>query len=105
MVDRARGETGKRAGFRILSRKGWGFNSLRAQRIGLFHRGCSSVVEHLVANEDVVGSSPITRFTFRERCYGRFSGRDLKADRRYASPITRSILEDRRAMFLCEEGA
>ncbi len=26
-----------------------------------FRRGCSSVVEHLVANEDVVGSSPITR--------------------------------------------
>lgn len=27
------------------------------------NRGCNSVVEYLVANEVVVGSSPITRFT------------------------------------------
>ena len=100
VMDRSRadGGTGRRAGFRIPSRKGWRFKSYSAHRIPLerglycggvgkprngfplreervslrvpiglaFRCGCSSAVEHLVANEDVEGSSPSTRSSFHQ---------------------------------------
>ncbi len=73
-----RGEIGRHAGFRFPCRKAWGFKSLRShrtcagRRLARCHlyrrplaqkttRGNSSVVEHLLAKEGVVGSSPISR--------------------------------------------
>ena len=42
----------------------WGFDSPPSHKYANIKSGCSSVVEHHVANVNVVGSSPITRSNF-----------------------------------------
>src|SRR3989338_1832365 len=66
----ASGETGKRAGLRSLSRKGWRFNSSLAHRNGSSLRGSSSAVEHHVANVRVAGSIPVSRSIVQPRSKG-----------------------------------